>query len=112
MEFIKHSQDWGDMLTTYIFIPDMKSMIRVSKFSDDPEYACLSDFWVFPEMRGRGLGKALIEEGCSIYKGCIPYLKVNPSKTKLVKYYENLGFTKGEFDSEDNKLVMYRYEQN
>lgn len=107
MEFITHTQDWGHMHTTYIFTGSMLSMIRASVFSDDPEYLCLSDLWIFPGERGRGYSRLLLEKAISIYPDKIPYLRVKEDLSKLIAYYKRLGFEEGEI--EDNYLYMYRY---
>ncbi len=98
---ITHRQSWKDAESIYIMESTGGAMIRITKYTDNEAYL-LSDLYVNPVLRKRGLGTLMIESAikeCRTHaqlndiEPCVVEMAVNDHSEKFcAEWYQRMGF--------------------
>ena len=107
-----HRNEWIWGKTWVIICDDGSGIIRVSQ--DPEEGVVLSGLSVLPDYRGKGIGASLVREAERIVKEEIGEgeditLSVESWNKELISWYERLGFSVYDYDSDYTYLITVNY---
>ena len=105
--FIVHRNEWIWGRTWVIVCDDGSGIIKISQ--DPEDGVVLSGLSVLPESRGQGLGTLLILRAEGIIKDeigeCEISLSVETRSQNLIKWYEGLGYSIYDYDSDYTEMI-------
>ena len=83
--------------------------IELGHFKNDPKIGYVYLFYLVPEMRGKNLASQLDQYAMHYfhnegYKSAM--LSVSPSNTRVIKFYERMGWHKSDIQHDDRELIF------
>lgn len=89
-----HTYQWRDHISVLIMTSDGKSCCKLQIYDNEPNLAYISDLFVDPNQRSKGIGSEMIKY-CEEYaknKGCLKISLISDIDNWTRKWYKKIGY--------------------